>query len=360
MTTPAPRTKPGHVQYYEYLRIFSALCVILAHVSAQNLDSVFLNSTPYHIFNLADSSSRSCVALFTMISGALFLDPDKELSLSKLFKKSIFRMLMAFILWSGFYALVDYFQTRSLQATLLAFLDGHYHLWYLLRICGLYLSVPLLRLITPSKKMTEYLLITMLVFMSLLPGLCGYLDIVSTPAMQPYLDVLRGTLTDINYPFTHCYLFYFVLGHYLSKYDVPVILRKSCFMMWIFGILATALTTHLYSNKLLVFSSVYYHEFFPHLVVFVTGVFLAFKYYISRIPFPEPIVRVLTRLSGLSFGVYLIHPFVLESLNRWFGLNTLSFHPIISVPLLMVIVPAVSWLGSYILNRIPVLNKYLV
>ena len=64
--------------------------------------------------------------------------------------------------------------------------------------------------------------------------------------------------------------------------------------------------------------------------------------------------------SKCSFGVYLLHPFVLDLLNKNFMLNTLSFHTAKAMPVVAVVTFAVSYCISYILNKLPIIKKYLV
>ena len=44
-----------------------------------------------------------CVPVFFMISGRFFLDPAKDIPLKVLFQKYIFRLILAFLLWSAVY-----------------------------------------------------------------------------------------------------------------------------------------------------------------------------------------------------------------------------------------------------------------
>ena len=66
------------------------------------------------------------------------------------------------------------------------------------------------------------------------------------------------------------------------------------------------------------------------------------------------------KLSKYSFGAYLIHAFVIERLDTFFGLNSLSFNPIFSIVLISILVFIISFVISAILNNIPVLKKYIV
>ena len=57
-----------------------------------------------------------------------------------------------------------------------------------------------------------------------------------------------------------------------------------------------------------------------------------------------------------GFGAYLVHPLVLEQLNK-LGFNTLSFNPALSVVCIGVIIFIISICISAVLNRIPIVKK---
>jgi surface polysaccharide O-acyltransferase-like enzyme len=67
-------------------------------------------------------------------------------------------------------------------------------------------------------------------------------------------------------------------------------------------------------------------------------------------------------LSRLSFGVILIHIFVREVMYEGiagFHLAPYDFHPIISIPIVAIVMYAISCLLVAIIQRIPIL-RYVV
>lgn len=105
-----------------------------------------------------------------MISGALFL--GREITLSKLFKKSIFRIGTAFLFWSVLYACWCFFITHeknSIREMVMSIVKGHYHMWFLFMIVGLYLVVPLLNKIVENQKLAVYFVVLAFLFAFLFP-----------------------------------------------------------------------------------------------------------------------------------------------------------------------------------------------
>lgn len=74
----------------------------------------------------------------------------------------------------------------------------------------------------------------------------------------------------------------------------------------------------------------------------------------------EGLQKIILTLSNYSFGAYLVHVFVIDVLNKVLHLNTMTFNPILSVPIIGVIVFCVSFIVSAVFHQIPVLKKYVV
>ena len=96
-----------------------------------------------------------------------------------------------------------------------------------------------------------------------------------------------------------------------------------------------------------------YVGFFDFLIC--NGIFLFVKY-----DFPVTSSNSVKKLSKYSFGIYLAHVFVIEKLRDWAHFNTLSFSPVLAIPLLATAVFSLSFLISWVLHQIPVLKKYVV
>lgn len=71
------------ILYLDILRIMAIIAVVMLHVSAQRF-YVSFPSYEWEIRMFFNSMVRWGVPIFVMISGALFLDPQKKISLAKL------------------------------------------------------------------------------------------------------------------------------------------------------------------------------------------------------------------------------------------------------------------------------------
>src|SRR5699024_727254 len=107
------------------------------------------------------------VPVFVMISGRFFLDPQRKISIYKIFDKYLKRLIVAFAFWSAiyqvFYAVKNYAFGENtlinLNGYIYEFFLGAYHMWYLYMLAGLYLLTPLIRKFTAEKKALIYAIV---------------------------------------------------------------------------------------------------------------------------------------------------------------------------------------------------------
>ena len=151
---PAEHSTRRRVIYFDILRIVAIFFVVFVHLAAQHWADVDISSRAWFAFNLYCTTGKWSVPIFVMISGALFL--GRDVSISAILKKNVARIATVFLFWSGCYALVYLvFRHAPLSVVLSQFITGHYHLWFLYMIVGLYLLIPLLRTIVQSETLTR-------------------------------------------------------------------------------------------------------------------------------------------------------------------------------------------------------------
>lgn len=340
--------------YFDYLRIFATLAVMIIHISAQKWQSTSVLSFQWQTFNFYHSITRWSVPIFVMVSGALFLDGNK--SIAEIYKKNILRIVTSFIFWSILYAMISFAQGSSIINACEQVIRGHYHMWFLFMIVGLYLIIPLIRKIVESRELTKYFLALSLVFTFIIPQ-----GITLVSLFNKNIEVRANLIIqDINFHFTLGYICYFVLGYYLSKVDIS---KKARYIIYILSIIGFA-STFLGSSFIAVYtnesSGLMFDNFTLNVMLQSLGVFVFFKYNVGTTGLREKKQTSIAKLSKYSFGAYLVHAMIIEQLDNILGLNTISFYPIFSTIVIALITFVTSFVISYICNRIPVLNKYIV
>jgi len=342
------------ILYLDILRIFATFMVIVLHISAQNFGGVSVDSFEWNVFNVFDSTTRWTVPVFVMISGALFL--DRNYSVEKIYGKYILRMVTSFVFWSAIYAIFNLVGANSsFKEALWSMLTGPVHMWFLFMIVGLYMIIPIVRHLISSEKIMKYFLVLGCIFTSCIPTLldiCVYI----CPKLKKLADSI---LSDMDFHLTIGFVFYFVLGFYLSKADISKKMQNMIYLGGICGLLITIVMTSVISLLTGEVKVDFYGNFTINVLLESVAVFVFFKYKVA-IKQTKTNIALITRMSKYSFGVYLVHMLVIGELNEVLKFNTLSFNPILSIPVIAIIVFAVSYIISGILNHIPILKKYVV
>lgn len=342
------------ILYFDCLRIFATFAVMILHISAQNWYSTSVTSFQWQTFNFFDSIVRWSVPIFVMISGALFLDGNK--SIAEIYKKNILRIITSFIFWSLLYALVSLAQGSSLVSACKQVITGHYHMWFLFMIVGLYLIIPLVKKIVESQALVKYFLALALVFAFIIPQAIAIVSIFN----KSIGDAAYTIIQNIYFHFTLGYTSYFILGYYLSKVDISKKMRCIIYILSILGFTSTILVSSFISIYISSPNEVMYGYFTLNVMLESLGIFVFFKQNVGIVNVSKRMQTIITKFSRYSFGAYLVHVMIIEQLTNILGLDITSFNPVFYIIGMTLLTFIVSFVISYICNNIPLLNKYIV
>jgi len=340
--------KKEHKYWVDMLRIISSYMVILVHSTSHRVEAVQILTSQWDGLVFWDSLCRSCVPLFIMISGIFFLDPEKEIPLSKLYKKYIFRLVKILIFWNIIYCLIDEFLINSFNVEhdwsfkgimknfLFYLIYGNFHLWYIYMCIGLYMVTPLLRQITKDKTATLY-------FLAFGVGLAQAIPFVLLTAHYfiPGGDFIRDKVGSLIGNFMIFmiagYTTYYVLGYYLSKLEIKR--DRTKFLIYCMGIICLfgtcvikLITCYKYYDNITDYGD--YNAF--NVTLSAVGIFIFHKYFINDLlnkllKYKIFKTSILT-LSNLSLGCYVIHMLYYDLFQRLefysYQFNTYVFPPI--------------------------------
>lgn len=349
--TPLQRTV-----YLDYLRVFATLAVIILHVAAQHWSVVDVASLDWQAFNFYDSIVRWTVPVFVMISGSLFIE-NKKHTIKRLYSKTILRIVTAFIFWSACYTVVESINYEmNFESAIACFLTGHYHMWFLFMIVGLYIITPFLHKLVENPTLVKYFLWISLIFAFIFPLINDLAYRFSTPIGNS----IKAMLDNTSAQFVLGYTFYYVLGLYLSKTELSKRTRTIIYVIGLTGFLITIFASAHDSLLMQAANGKWYGNFNINVLFESVAVFVFFKYCKALQSSTDILYKLVSKLSKYSFGVYLIHAMVLEGLYSLFNLHTLSFNAFLSVPVVTVLVFIISVIISGIINHIPILKHYIV
>lgn len=346
--------------YPDFLRIICAFAVVLIHVVSQ----YWYNSVPtdkgWVQIEVIDSLSQFAVPIFFMISGIFMLDPTRQKSIKSLYTKNLLRIFTAFVFWSFTYSILYTVCTICQSTEKLGVFEickefiinfakgGSPHIWFMFALIGLYIATPILRKITENKNILEYFLIVWFVI-SL--GF-NFVELVFDMNVLEYIREKAAFSIAINYSGYYC------LGYYLHTYGLS---KKQTKLLYPLGALSLLL-----NNALTIYISLnsgYPDEKFltallPTTALYSAGVFVFFKNLCERKNFSFKKQTIIFRFSKYTFGIYLSH---MIFVNLIFALlPELPLPLTVRIFIISVIVFIASAVTSAIINKIPVLKKYIL
>ena len=354
MSKKAAVTGHNRIIYLDVLRIFAILGVMMIHISGHQWSRVGIDSPEWSVFNFYDSISRWAVPVFVMISGALFL--SRHHSVRQIWSKNIPRLITAFLFWSAVYAAIGYDPERGAKGFLLDLIMGHYHMWFIYMIAGLYMIVPFLEKITRDRNLTRYFLLLGSLFTFIIPSVLQLLTVFE-PGPAGHLNTI---LSQLGINLVAGYSVYYVMGYRLSRSRITSGVLTLAAIAGVTGAALTICLTSWLSHR----AGAPYGSFFEYLNLNVAlesiCVFVLVKAIFTRFDLSDRAKHLITRLSDDCFGVFLVHPLILRILRKTFHLTELTFNPAVSVLLMLLITAAASFAISAVLNRIPYLKNYIV
>ncbi len=337
-------------EYIEGVRIFAILFVVLIHVVAIPLRSWSGDTVgSYQIYSLIYVIGSCGVPLFLMITGSLLLNPAKEISLNKIYCKMIPRILIPLFVWGWVFACMEiYFETRMLTISMpfqalyrVLNNESWAHLWYLYMLLGVYIFLPLMKHLsdTLSEKMYLYTTYAMIIV--------GYI--------LPTINKVCGINITISVPLPLCYFATVWMGYFVERYKENKIYNK---ILYIFGsVSAVVLIISGIMNG--VFGKNYYDVIAQYDNIFVLGTAILIYMVVRKCLQNKSLPKWLLSLAGCSFGIYLLHPVIINMLYKVVNIRPTNFNAVISIPVfaIMFIVPV--WFAVYIMKKIPFI-KHLV
>lgn len=338
----------------DILRFMATLAVVLTHVCGGPINSLNVIDPDWQILNWFRAAVTWDVPAFVMISGGIFLNPQKEIPLKVLYGKYIKRLVIAFAFWSVMfqvyyttYAIYTHSFVLNWRGVLSEILIGPYPFWFLFMLAGVYATTPFLKKITTDKKLTEYFLVLFFVFQ---------VFICYGQALPKIGNTVSAILDSMDFTFAIGFVGYFVLGYYLKTYDIS---KKVEYALYVLGILLVPLCCYVTTKQSIMnkeYTEAFSKYLMPNIIIESAALYTFFVKRVSKINFKERTVKTFSRLTEYGFGVYLVHVIIkyLICLTGW-SAETIS--PFVSVPLLTIIVYTLSLFVTVVIRKIPYIGK---
>lgn len=325
----------------EVLRFLACCMIVTTHVASAHVAEP---SPSWWLVNWVVSFSRGGAALFLMVTGALLL-PRQEPILS-VWRNRMGRVALPLVFWGLVYWGWDILWKAAPPPGTPWLGAGHYHLWYLYTILGIYAILPLLRRLWQGCSSHEriYALVGWLIVASLLPAVKTVLKLPVDPVISFNLQNFGGLVG------------YLWLGAFLMEQPKD----KISPWWYLLGFVVLRCGLALAVREWSVIQGRPDGFFYDHLSPFVVlSTALLFCWCLSLATPEAKREEQIKWGARLSFGVYLIHPMIIEALSHSLGVFYGSWHLYWSMPLLLVLTLPLSFWVTAQLEKIDWLKPVL-
>lgn len=332
----------------DVVRMIAITMVIFIHVSGKGFHGM---GEHWWAINAYESASRVSVPLFFMVTGALLLPRDS--TVSSIIKR-IWRVVVPLAVWSVAYlAWFKYVPEYNVYYNILGASSSTWlevvlrgptagHLWYLYTLIAAYLFLPVMSSFYRASSSSILWFVLAIWFVA--------------SSVMPFIHGIAGKgFIGINWSFFYIYPAYFILGAVIwHKSDINRNRALVFLLLSVACACGTAFGTWAASDGPGKTNELYYEYYAPCVFLGAASLFAFVKWLSGMVVIPR--VEMLKGAAGLSFGVYLVHPFFI-----WFfdlaGFDYSFINPWISVPVISLAVLLSSCVFVAALQRIPLLRS---
>lgn len=333
---------------FDVMRVVAAFAVVWQHIGGQGWPDSF-PSSEWEARNVIVSFAQWSVPVFFMISGALFLSPDKPLDIKRLYRKNILRIVYAFLFWSAIYVIYTE-GLGNLKIAFVSVLKGPAPFWFLKSMIGIYIFVPVLKAIAENRQIFRYFVMVAVILTFVVSQLLDHIGIFNAQRMilwNEYLDTFGikslGVVT------------YFILGYYLYAYSFGKRVRYAIYVLGVLSFFLSAVGTHYFSDWMGRPFNLFYDDMHPFTLIEAVAIFLFIKNHADGCPLS--IRRNLIVVSNYSLGIYLVHPLIVTVLNDQLAFNSSTLDPHYFPPIFATIVFILSFVVVRLVSFVPGLRK---
>lgn len=346
-TSASTSTPEKRIYYFDALRTVAIFFVIIIHCAAAYFMTLSPGSRSWLITNFFESISRWAVPIFVMISGALHLSKDRDLN--TFFKKNILRIVTILLSWNLIYGIVGLINGSSLSDFICNIIGGgHYHLWFLYMLLGLYILTPFIKSFIKTPKNLKLFLIVSFIFGIVLRDFSEILTALPSHFMGVESG-LNNALKSVGFGSLIGHSFYYVLGYYLYHKTIDAKNRKRLYIAGLIGLLFTFFATWGLSVATNSPAVVFIKDLCINSVLVSVGLFTFAKYHTSE----NDITKLLIWASKYSLGIYVMHLLLLENVFTLLP----SLPVFIDIPVKAVSCFFVCLILTFCLRKIPFLRK---
>ncbi|SFO21732.1 hypothetical protein SAMN04487831_11256 [Pseudobutyrivibrio sp. UC1225] len=191
----------------------------------------------------------------------------------------------------------------GLKAHLDSIVVGHYHMWFILMIIGMYMCTPFLKKIVSEEKTTKYFLglsFIFAIFITWIIQLTNDFIAYKNDFAAKVVGAVNTNLSSMCMNMVLGFSFYFVLGYYLDKRKIEKRYRCIVYIIGVIGFAFTIIVDSIIAIRTQQYCNNYYGNFNVNVVCEAVAIHTLVKYHDYR---SETLNKFAITISKYGFGV---------------------------------------------------------
>ena len=332
--------------YLDLIRVIACIMVVFMHSPVpETINPATKNAGPFLAY--LSYFTTPCVPLFFMVSGALLLPCKSDIDAIGYLKKRLSKVVGPTLCFTLLYVIWTWNSSSGVKDAVITLLSvpfsvkGHGVLWFMYTLTGLYLLIPILShwIRNVSKRELEF-----------------YLCLWGISLLYPFLELFLDIETEpkgILYYFTG-YVGYFLLGHYLSKYEVSLkVLLPIAVLMLPLPLINKILKWDLN------FYTVFWYLSITVAVMAATWYVFIKKYFGNKSRIEGFLGKFVESTSNYSFGIYLVHIFLMRAFIWYIPFVESISNYYLQTFVVAIMTFAASWGFSWLVAKLPY-SQYII
>lgn len=369
-------TQKERLAFIDYIRVVACFLVMMVHVT-ENFYIPDTSGVGENMIRIADDSNRFwiafwnggiariCVALFMIVSAFLLVPMKEGVGMAQFYKKRFLRIFPPMLFFMVLYSILpaiwgDFSWEQSwkfLKGIPLNFPEYAYHLWFMYPLISLYLFIPIISPWLEKASAKDERI---------------FLFIFALSTLMPFIH----KLTPYTYIFGECwwngfhmfwyfsgYIGYLVMAHYIHKHidwstSKRMLIGSTCFVIGSAYTFWSHFSMTSADTPLSLPLIEYAWEFCtPNVLLASFGAFILFTC-IKQAKAP----RLITDISKLSFGMYLMHVFLVAPITQYI-IHGNPAEPLVTVWIAIPVATSLCYVSCYAICKIVSFlpfSKYLI
>lgn len=320
MENEISKKKSNRVIYFDILNIIAIIAVIAMHCNS--IVHGKPNSTAWITSLIIECMCYFAVPLFCMLSGATLMNYREKYDTKTFFKRRLLKVAIPFIFWAIIMFVwkihIGWLNIQSIN-TPIKFINAFFAnkeeatYYFMFIILGLYLTMPLLSLLAKKEytKQLWFVVLLYFIFNAFLPNILELFKI----QLNTNLTVQLGG-----------YAIFIILGYLLSTQNINPKYRILIYIGAVIGLIYRFATTFYLSKQAGSVVKTTWGYTSWHAILLTAAVFLIIKNLnFEKIITNSKVRNFITKMSGCSFGIYLIHKIVMYYEQKILSIDVYSW-----------------------------------